>query len=235
MSPDLERARREAEEAAANYQRAQQAERVANTPVLHWQLTESMEAVRGTFAQHAESMQMVVRLIGDGLATERSSTNAQIEQLSKSLTQMAQSMQQLQDFVIKRIKFADKQAQCRENAMVDAVKHFVGTTIIEREAGGLRHEWDGTRLRLETAPGVWGEWVDLRGRDGNAQPISASYLVQHLKKVLSLDGGGAYDGTPINGEQADDIVQGAGIDGGGAGSDYSGANVINGGRSLPYM
>ena len=32
------------------------------------------------------------------------------------------------------------------------------------------HEWDGAKLRFEAEPGIWGEWVDLRGprgRDGH--------------------------------------------------------------------
>lgn len=28
------------------------------------------------------------------------------------------------------------------------------------------HEWSGTKLRFEEAPGAWGEWVDLRGPRG---------------------------------------------------------------------
>lgn len=28
------------------------------------------------------------------------------------------------------------------------------------------HEWSGTKLRFEEAPGTWGEWVDLRGPRG---------------------------------------------------------------------
>lgn len=28
------------------------------------------------------------------------------------------------------------------------------------------HQWDGTRLRLEAAPGMWGQWVDLKGPPG---------------------------------------------------------------------
>lgn len=31
-----------------------------------------------------------------------------------------------------------------------------------------KHEWDGTRLRFELEPDVWGEWVDLRGPQGKA-------------------------------------------------------------------
>jgi len=31
-----------------------------------------------------------------------------------------------------------------------------------------RHQWDGTRLRFELPENRWGQWVDLRGRDGSA-------------------------------------------------------------------
>lgn len=30
-----------------------------------------------------------------------------------------------------------------------------------------RHEWEGTEIRFELAPGRWGAWVDLRGPPGN--------------------------------------------------------------------
>lgn len=33
-----------------------------------------------------------------------------------------------------------------------------------------RHEWRGSRLRLEQSPGTWGDWADLRGPRGPVGP-----------------------------------------------------------------
>lgn len=36
------------------------------------------------------------------------------------------------------------------------------------------HQWDGTKLRLENPDGTWGEWIDLRGKQGEN---GASYSI----------------------------------------------------------
>lgn len=58
-----------------------------------------------------------------------------------------------------------------------------------------KHEWEGSSLRFETSPGVWGEWVDLRGPGGGLfSGWGSSMGVQKIRAGSSnvhIDGDGA--------------------------------------------
>lgn len=52
-----------------------------------------------------------------------------------------------------------------------------------------RHEWDGTALRFEKAPGEWGEYVDLRGPRGLTRRSKAqSSGIEYQRREVSLSG-----------------------------------------------
>ncbi|GHD02285.1 hypothetical protein GCM10007320_61390 [Pseudorhodoferax aquiterrae] len=90
------------------------------------------------------------------------------------------------------------------------------------------HQWDGTKIRFEQEPGVWGPWVDVegpRGRDGMNGGGGG------MPRNLILDGGGAFDEhTTLNGGTASTVNQFA-VGGGSANTRYD-ARVFNGGRAI---
>lgn len=56
----------------------------------------------------------------------------------------------------------------------------------------LKHEWKGTLIRFETAPGKWGKWVDLKGKDGTSSDsrgrgggIGKSRVQQLIKEAVN--------------------------------------------------
>lgn len=60
-----------------------------------------------------------------------------------------------------------------------------------------RHEWDGTELRFEIEPGVWGAFVDLQGppgKDGTSAPMAGGIL--GAGTVVLGGGGSANSWTP---------------------------------------
>lgn len=89
------------------------------------------------------------------------------------------------------------------------------------------HQWDGTKIRFEQEPGVWGPWVDVegpRGRDGMNGGGG-------IPRTLVLDGGGAFDeNTTLYGGTASSVHQFA-VGGGSANTRYD-ARVFNGGRAV---
>jgi len=70
----------------------------------------------------------------------------------------------------------------------------------------LKHEWNGTLIRFETAPGKWGKWVDLKGKDG-ANPdsrgrgggIGKSRVQQLIKEAVNSGFPTDYTETIIDG------------------------------------
>lgn len=91
-----------------------------------------------------------------------------------------------------------------------------------------RHQWDGTKIRFEQEPGVWGPWTDLEGPAGRN---GANGGGGGMPKNLVMDGGGAFDShTTLDGGTASSVNQFS-LGGGGANSNYS-ARTFNGGRAL---
>lgn len=53
-----------------------------------------------------------------------------------------------------------------------AIRSIVVRDGADGEIGPMpKHEWQGTQLRFEQAPGVWGKWTDLQGPPGPAQEV----------------------------------------------------------------
>lgn len=92
-----------------------------------------------------------------------------------------------------------------------------------------RHEWRGTEIRFEIEPGVWGDWVDLKGDRGMAG-VSVGGL---SASSMRMDGGGAFDSnTGLDGQFADTDFTGIpGVGGGGADTVFA-ATTFNAGRAI---
>ena len=49
-----------------------------------------------------------------------------------------------------------------------------------------RHQWDGTRLRFEQEPGIWGGWKDLKGKDAKPAKQVGGIRGMTREEVLAL-------------------------------------------------
>ncbi|KQP20557.1 hypothetical protein [Pseudorhodoferax sp. Leaf267] len=142
-------------------------------------------------------------------------------------TMVDRRIQQSQSQLVKDAdRLAKMQARQVRKDLLDRLEEIEAS---EHAMGEMpRHEWDGTKIRFEQEPGVFGPWVDLEGPAGRNGLNGGGGGVP---KNLVLDGGGAFDEhTTINGGTASSINQFA-LGGGGANTKYS-TRVFNGGRAF---
>lgn len=58
----------------------------------------------------------------------------------------------------------------------------------------LKHQWKGTLIRFEKAPGKWGKWVDLKGesgrngKSGGGKGLSRGQVMELINSAISNDG-----------------------------------------------
>lgn len=157
-------------------------------------------------------------------------TDRRIADLGKSLSKMLD--RRIEQTKAEAAKEAARHASAKANEIRKQVLATIQVHSDEVQVVGWtpRHEWRGTEIRFELAPGSWGPWTDVqgdRGRDG----ISGGGAVN--TKRLEMDGGGAFDEfTTLDGETAGaNIAALPGIGGGGADTVFASA-TFNGGRAI---
>lgn len=143
-------------------------------------------------------------------ALDRRQIDDAIEGLGKALSGVTESMREVT-------------MELRIHSCIE--RQLAETTITLEATLFPRHEWDGTKLRFEKAPGEWGEWVDLRGPRGYAGASIGAVLPKVIGGGGALDDLASFDGGGAAGPTSEFTL------GGGGAADFAPTITINGGRA----
>jgi hypothetical protein len=125
---------------------------------------------RGAVWKRVEAAGAEIADLGKKIISEAAASEARDTALGKRVAELENRTKALVSNVAdhdEALKALDDE-QGEQDAAVDRLRKIVAD--IAKEQGPIgpmpKHEWSGTKLRFESAPGVWDVWIDLAGADG---------------------------------------------------------------------